>query len=82
MDSTHTVLVHLKLEADSFESYICEDKLVLGVSIRIFLNSLKLLEIQIYWYYMLKRTINVYWEFVLKIVINIVLQILSCTYWI
>ena len=41
MDSTHTVLVHLKLEADSFESYICEDKLVLGVSM---INLFKLVK--------------------------------------
>ena len=32
MDSSRTVLVHLKLNADKFESYICKEKRVLGIS--------------------------------------------------
>ena len=32
MDSSRTVLVHLKLQADKFESYICKEKKVLGIS--------------------------------------------------
>lgn len=31
MDASHTVLVHLKLEAKNFESYYCPNKMVLGV---------------------------------------------------
>ena len=42
MDSTHTVLVHLKLDADSFESYVCEEKLVLGINI---INLFKLVKV-------------------------------------
>jgi proliferating cell nuclear antigen len=32
MDSSRTVLVHLKLQADKFESYMCKEKRVLGIS--------------------------------------------------
>ena len=32
MDSSRTVLVHLKLHADKFESYVCTEKKVLGIS--------------------------------------------------
>jgi proliferating cell nuclear antigen len=32
MDSSRTVLVHLKLHADKFESYVCKEKKVLGIS--------------------------------------------------
>jgi proliferating cell nuclear antigen len=32
MDSSRTVLVHLKLQADKFESYLCTEKKVLGIS--------------------------------------------------
>ena len=32
MDSSRTVLVHLKLQADKFESYVCKEKKVLGIS--------------------------------------------------
>lgn len=32
MDTTHVVLVHLKLEADRFENYYCEKKLYVGIN--------------------------------------------------
>lgn len=32
MDSSRTVLVHLKLQSDKFESYVCKEKRVLGIS--------------------------------------------------
>ena len=32
MDSSHTVLAHLKLHADKFESYHCSEKRVLGIN--------------------------------------------------
>lgn len=32
MDSSRTVLVHLKLQSDKFESYFCKEKRVLGIS--------------------------------------------------
>ena len=32
MDSSHTVLVHLKLNADNFESYYCQNKRILGIN--------------------------------------------------
>lgn len=32
LDTTHIVLVHLKLEADSFETYKCENKLYVGIN--------------------------------------------------
>ena len=32
MDSSRTVLVHLKLQADKFESYMCKERRVLGIS--------------------------------------------------
>ena len=40
MDSSHTILVHLKLEADNFESFYCEKKFLAGVNM---LNLFKLL---------------------------------------
>jgi proliferating cell nuclear antigen len=41
MDASHTVLVHLKLEAGKFESYYCENKKVLGLNM---LNLFKLIK--------------------------------------
>ena len=41
MDSSRTVLVHLKLHADKFESYMCKEKRVLGISM---INLLELLK--------------------------------------
>ncbi len=41
MDASHTVLVHLKLEADNFEQYYCEDKHIIGLSM---INLFKLLK--------------------------------------
>ena len=32
MDSSHTVLAHLKLHADKFEHYHCSEKRVLGIN--------------------------------------------------
>ena len=32
MDPSHTVLVHLKLDADKFEKYYCPEKLLLGIN--------------------------------------------------
>lgn len=33
LDTTHAVLVHLKLDADKFETYTCEKKLYVGINI-------------------------------------------------
>ena len=33
LDNTHVVLVHMKLEAERFESYFCERKLFVGINI-------------------------------------------------
>jgi proliferating cell nuclear antigen len=41
MDSSHTVLVHLKLSADNFEHYHCESKKILGINM---LNFFKLIK--------------------------------------
>jgi|TARA_B110001469_G_C9637679_1_gene319985 proliferating cell nuclear antigen len=41
MDSSHTVLVHLKLNANNFEHYYCEEKKILGVNM---LNFFKLIK--------------------------------------
>lgn len=41
MDSSHTVLVHLKLNADNFEHYHCESKKILGINM---LNFFKLIK--------------------------------------
>jgi len=38
MDPTQTILVHLKLEKDSFEYYHCKHKIVIGVNMLNFLN--------------------------------------------
>ena len=40
MDSTHTVLVHLRLQADDFEFYYCQQPIVLGVNM---INLFKLI---------------------------------------
>jgi len=41
MDETHTVLVHLKLNADRFEHYYCPAKHVLGVNMIYFFKLIK-----------------------------------------
>tara|TARA_B100001248_G_C27328088_1_gene430026 strand:- start:79 stop:867 length:789 start_codon:yes stop_codon:yes gene_type:complete len=41
MDSSRTVLVHLKLQADKFESYVCKEKKVLGISMINFFRVIK-----------------------------------------
>ena len=41
MDSSRTVLVHLKLHADKFESYMCKEKRVLGISMINFFRIIK-----------------------------------------
>jgi proliferating cell nuclear antigen len=41
IDNTHSVMVHLKLDAKSFEEYFCESKIVIGVSI---LNLFKIMK--------------------------------------
>ena len=42
MDSTHTVLVHLRLNSDNLEKYYCKNKLLLGINL---LNFYKLMKI-------------------------------------
>ena len=32
MDPSHTVLIHLKLDADKFEKYVCNTKVTIGIS--------------------------------------------------
>ena len=41
MDSSHTVLVHLKLKHDSFEHFVCKKKRTLGINM---LNMFKLIK--------------------------------------
>ena len=41
MDSTHTVLIHMKLEADKFESFYCKERIVAGINM---LNLFKLIK--------------------------------------
>ena len=41
MDSTKTVLIYMKLEADKFESFLCEKKMTIGVNM---LNLFKLIK--------------------------------------
>ena len=41
MDSSHTVLVHLKLNSENFEHYVCKQNMVLGVNM---LNMFKLIK--------------------------------------
>ena len=43
MDATHTVLVHLKLEASNFEDYYCPQKLTLGIGMLNFFKLIKTL---------------------------------------
>ena len=43
MDASHTVLVHLKLEAKNFESYHCQSKIVLGIGMLNFFKLIKTL---------------------------------------
>ena len=42
MDSSHTVLVHLRLNAENFEKYVCKQRLVLGINL---INMHKLMKI-------------------------------------
>lgn len=41
MDASHTVLVHLKLEAKNFEFYYCPNKTILGVNMMNFFKLIK-----------------------------------------
>ena len=41
MDSTHSILIHMKLEADNFEYFHCPNKMVIGVNM---LNFFKLIK--------------------------------------
>ena len=41
MDSSHTVLVHLKLNANNFESFFCKNKLILGINMINFFKLIK-----------------------------------------
>ncbi len=43
MDSTHTVLVHLRLNADKLEKYVCQKKIVLGINLINFYKLMKIL---------------------------------------
>ena len=43
MDSTHTVLVHLRLNSDNLEKYFCKSKLVLGINLINFYKLMKIL---------------------------------------
>ena len=42
MDSSHTVLVHLRLNADNFETYHCKNKIVIGINL---INFYKLMKV-------------------------------------
>ena len=41
MDSSHTVLVHLKLNSGNFESFFCKNKLILGINMINFFKLIK-----------------------------------------
>jgi proliferating cell nuclear antigen len=41
MDSSHTVLVHLKLNGSNFESFFCKNKLILGINMINFFKLIK-----------------------------------------
>jgi len=41
MDSTHTVLIHMKLEADKFEYFYCKERIIAGINM---LNLFKLIK--------------------------------------
>jgi len=41
MDSSHTVLVHLRLDSSQFEQYVCAEKLVVGVNMQNFFRLIK-----------------------------------------
>ena len=41
MDSTHTVLIHMKLESSKFEVYKCDHKIIVGINM---LNLYKLIK--------------------------------------
>ena len=41
MDPSHTVLIHLKLEAAKFEKYICSDKITIGISMQCLFKLIK-----------------------------------------
>jgi proliferating cell nuclear antigen len=41
MDSTHTVLIHMKLNSDKFESFYCPKKIVAGVNMGNFFKLIK-----------------------------------------
>jgi len=41
MDSSHTVLVHLKLNSENFESFYCKNKVILGINM---INLFKLIK--------------------------------------
>jgi proliferating cell nuclear antigen len=43
MDASHTVLVHLKLEAKNFEDYYCPEKITLGIGMLNFFKLIKTL---------------------------------------
>ena len=42
MDSSHTVLVHLRLKADNFETFICKKKTIIGINL---INFYKLMKV-------------------------------------
>jgi proliferating cell nuclear antigen len=42
MDSTHTVLVHLRINSENLEKYVCKNKILLGINL---LNFYKLMKI-------------------------------------
>ena len=41
MDSSHTVLVHLKLNSENFESFQCKNKIIIGINM---INLFKLIK--------------------------------------
>jgi proliferating cell nuclear antigen len=43
MDSTHTVLVHLRLNAENLEEYSCQKKIILGINLINFYKLMKIL---------------------------------------
>ena len=68
MDSSHTVLVHLKLNSENFEKFECKNKRILGVNM---LNLFKLIKtmgnndsLSLF----LEEDTKVYYVYVLKIV--------------
>ena len=76
MDPSQTILVHLKLEADNFESFYCEKKFLAGVNMLNLFKLLRTLTNNDALTLFIDRNNTIKWEFVLKMVKKIYLQLI------